>query len=175
MAIVVKRCSWCKETKLVSEFSRRSDRSSGYKSHCRACRLDKHKTLYPRKGRCRGGRKKRPSRAAYLSAWLARNPGYLDKYRKRRRMRLYLACGDRTELGADDVRAWRSAQLLRQHNRCYWRLSGCHAKHRFSVQHPATEDHVMPLSRGGRDDLANLVLACRWCNASKGNRLLTLL
>lgn len=35
-----------------------------------------------------------------------------------------------------------------------------------------TRDHVMPLSRGGRDHWMNVVTACRRCNQHKGNRLL---
>lgn len=35
-----------------------------------------------------------------------------------------------------------------------------------------TIDHVTPLARGGSNDLANLVVACRICNSSKGARLL---
>jgi 5-methylcytosine-specific restriction endonuclease McrA len=33
-------------------------------------------------------------------------------------------------------------------------------------------DHVHPVSRGGRNDLENLVTACSACNAGKGARLL---
>lgn len=33
-----------------------------------------------------------------------------------------------------------------------------------------TVDHVMPSSRGGGSDVANLVAACVPCNSSKGNR-----
>lgn len=33
-----------------------------------------------------------------------------------------------------------------------------------------TRDHVMPISRGGRDTWANVVTACRRCNAHKGGR-----
>ena len=29
-------------------------------------------------------------------------------------------------------------------------------------------DHVVPLARGGTDDIANLVPCCRYCNARKG-------
>lgn len=42
---------------------------------------------------------------------------------------------------------------------------------------PETElevDHVHPRSRGGTDDQANLVTACRDCNRGKGDRLITL-
>lgn len=32
-------------------------------------------------------------------------------------------------------------------------------------------DHVVPLSRGGTDDISNLQPLCRYCNGLKGNRL----
>lgn len=35
-----------------------------------------------------------------------------------------------------------------------------------------TRDHVVPLSRGGRDRWENVVTACRRCNQHKGSRLL---
>lgn len=33
-----------------------------------------------------------------------------------------------------------------------------------------TLDHVIALSQGGKDELANVVLACRSCNSRKGRR-----
>ena len=33
-----------------------------------------------------------------------------------------------------------------------------------------TRDHVVPISRGGRDRWSNVVTACRSCNTRKGNR-----
>lgn len=33
-----------------------------------------------------------------------------------------------------------------------------------------TRDHVVPLSRGGPDEAANIVPCCFWCNRSKANR-----
>ena len=33
----------------------------------------------------------------------------------------------------------------------------------------ATEDHLLPGSKGGGRDLSNLVLSCRTCNSLKGN------
>ena len=32
-----------------------------------------------------------------------------------------------------------------------------------------TADHVIPLSRGGRDEIGNVVTACAPCNREKGN------
>ena len=34
-------------------------------------------------------------------------------------------------------------------------------------------DHIVPLSRGGIHSIGNVTVACRSCNASKNNRLLT--
>jgi 5-methylcytosine-specific restriction endonuclease McrA len=36
----------------------------------------------------------------------------------------------------------------------------------------ASIDHVQPLSRGGTNDPANLVVACKGCNEDKGDRLI---
>jgi|GEM_PF-6863838 len=36
-----------------------------------------------------------------------------------------------------------------------------------------TIDHIVPLIRGGTNDFANLTPACRSCNSSKGDRLLS--
>jgi len=41
---------------------------------------------------------------------------------------------------------------------------------RSHTDHELTRDHVIPLSRGGRDNWANVVAACRRCNAHKGGR-----
>lgn len=41
---------------------------------------------------------------------------------------------------------------------------------RFSQQQ-LTIDHVIPISKGGKTEWANIVSACNPCNSSKGNRL----
>lgn len=33
-----------------------------------------------------------------------------------------------------------------------------------------TRDHIVPLSKGGKDEWSNVVAACKSCNARKGNR-----
>lgn len=35
---------------------------------------------------------------------------------------------------------------------------------------PLTRDHDVPLTRGGTDDIANLLPACKSCNSRKGTR-----
>lgn len=56
--------------------------------------------------------------------------------------------------------------IVRVHGyRCYW----CHQK----VKSP-TQDHVIPLSRGGHHVKENIVPACRPCNSRKHNHLWSL-
>jgi 5-methylcytosine-specific restriction endonuclease McrA len=47
---------------------------------------------------------------------------------------------------------------------CHWRLPGCTIR-------STTGDHVVPVSRGGSNDLSNLVGACFRCNMARGRDL----
>ena len=38
---------------------------------------------------------------------------------------------------------------------------------------PPTRDHVTPVSKGGDNIKENVVPACRWCNTSKGNKIIS--
>lgn len=64
-----------------------------------------------------------------------------------------------------DVRAVSERDLRRlldrQRGRCFY----C------DQPEPTTLDHLIPLVRGGRHSIGNLVWACRTCNTSKGGRL----
>lgn len=55
------------------------------------------------------------------------------------------------------------AQLKRQKERCYY----CGVK----VGKNYHADHVIPLSRGGYNDISNIVIACARCNRRKHNKL----
>ena len=54
--------------------------------------------------------------------------------------------------------------LLRQSNVCA--LCG----KPFAKMDDATVDHIIPLSKGGRDTPDNMQLAHNWCNQTKGNK-----
>jgi 5-methylcytosine-specific restriction endonuclease McrA len=84
-------------------------------------------------------------------------------YRKKNpaRARTYKAQRRRRAQGVVTDRDWRS--LLRQYRNC---CAYC------GKSRALTMDHVIPLSRGGRHTVGNVVPACGPCNGSKFNKLL---
>lgn len=63
-------------------------------------------------------------------------------------------------------RKWLGVRRLRVFERDDWRCRYCGARVALSDH----IDHVIPLSRGGSDDIDNLAAACVTCNISKGAR-----
>ena len=95
-------------------------------------------------------------RAEYQKQWYKNNPGKPSEYAHRRRVR---------ELSGD-IRVFKDSDwdfLLRQYNN---RCAYC------GGDGTLTKDHVIPVSRGGRHAVGNIVPACETCNFSKHNRLL---
>lgn len=88
--------------------------------------------------------------------WRRNNPHRSREIKHRRRARL-------ADSGGPGVHKSDWQRLLRRYgNRCaYCRLSA-----------PLTMDHVVPIARGGRHSIGNVLPACRTCNCSKGDRLL---
>jgi len=78
-------------------------------------------------------------------------------YRQRRRASLRAAEGSYTHEQIQE-------QYERQKGRCYY----CHEKVALNAFHV---DHVIPLSRGGSNDISNIVVSCATCNLSKHNKL----
>jgi 5-methylcytosine-specific restriction endonuclease McrA len=81
------------------------------------------------------------------------------------------------------------ARALRGENRRRARLAGCDVRvilerdirrlvhrqggrcHYCNERRPLTREHVIPIARGGRDAIGNLVMACGSCNSSKHSKL----
>lgn len=92
----------------------------------------------------------------HATKWQTNNPVKRLISENRRRARKRGAGGVFTE---EDV----SRLLIAQSGRCEW--CGQCLDEKFHV------DHIIPLSRGGRNDATNICLACPTCNIRKGAKL----
>jgi 5-methylcytosine-specific restriction endonuclease McrA len=163
----------------------RLDKTEG-RVRCRLCELARHRA-YERthrteaNDRYRRWREANPERAhetarASQERYRAKNRAVLRDRRRRwhaanperarelgraaeRRRRTRLAGGEVLTVTAQD---W-TALCARYGNRCAY----CGAPG------PLQKDHIIPITRGGRHAIGNLLPACKSCNTSKGNRLLS--
>ncbi len=98
-------------------------------------------------------RENREAVQARIEAWRVQNLERKRGYLRQRRARL------RGDAGHVTVAEWQGV-LAAYHHRCaYCGASG-----------PLEQDHVIPVVRGGRHAIHNVVPACRSCNATKGDR-----
>ena len=112
------------------------------------------------------------SRKPYMAAWLAAN---VEKIREYRRARDAVMTEEQREKRRVHVRNRRARKrgnggkhtaaqirdlLVRQRHRCIY----CPANLRRGYH----ADHIMPLARGGTNDISNIQLLCPTCNDSKG-------
>jgi 5-methylcytosine-specific restriction endonuclease McrA len=93
---------------------------------------------------------------ANMKAWSKANPDKVAKNGRARRARLAAA-----DVRVVTERDWRRL-IARFDHRCAY----C------GVAAPLAQEHVIPLSRGGRHAIGNLLPVCRFCNTSKHKRLL---
>jgi 5-methylcytosine-specific restriction endonuclease McrA len=95
-------------------------------------------------------------RAEYQKNWYKNNPTKGSEYANRRRVRIQ--DGDVRTFTAKD---WQTL-LTRFDNRCAYCGS----------QEELTKDHIVPISRGGRHSVGNIIPACWKCNMSKGTKFI---
>lgn len=96
------------------------------------------------------------SRIRTAIEWARANPESRETYRSKRKALARNAGVYR--FSGDD---W-----LRLQRRFGYRCAYCGSRAKL------TQDHVVPLTRGGRHAIGNILPACGSCNSSKGNRLL---
>jgi len=92
--------------------------------------------------------------------WRKTHPDRVRAIKQRRRAKEVGAMADLTVVQWNEI-------LVQYDYRCAY----CGAK--FSKEVKATQDHVIPLSRGGHHTAANIVPACLHCNCSKGTKILS--
>lgn len=60
-------------------------------------------------------------------------------------------------------------KFIAQHKRCFY----CNASISLKTykKNYATRDHFIPLSKGGANDIGNIVLCCKKCNTEKSSQM----
>jgi 5-methylcytosine-specific restriction endonuclease McrA len=160
----MKKCSKCEEIKPATEkyFGKRSTKyvQSGLTGECKACtskrakeyvlknadKVQWQKFMYKEANRDAIRRSGREYAKAHRSASNASG--------RVRRENIKRNGGDYTARDVLD-------QLDKQHGECYW----CH-QHLYEYH----VDHVIPIVHGGSNGPENIVLACPFCNQSKGSK-----
>ncbi len=150
-----KQCSQCHKTKSITEFYRAKKYKDGYASTCSQCdAIKSHKYNMSDEGR----RSSRISCKKYRD-----NPKNKDKlsthYRATRYKRRTLGSQNGGHVTSKQLRNLKSKSI-----NCYW----CSQKLRDGDIH---YDHYIPLSKGGRNSIDNIVVSCSFCNLSKHNKM----
>ncbi len=138
-----------------------SARRSYWKNHERALetmrdwhrRNAERKSIYSREWRLGNGAAYR----AINNAWHQTEKGKAHSRRGRAKRRSVMV----------DIRSTLSAEQWAA-TLAYYQYACCYCG---SVDKPLTQEHRIPISRGGHHEFGNVIPACGPCNSSKGNRL----
>lgn len=176
-----KNCFICKQSLPREAFHKSSARPDGLYPYCRPCdskRRADRKNADPERNAREVARKaaydvqyfsqnkeriaKRLARyyldnadrkKALIKAWQQENVERVRAYKASNKAKRRAACNG--GIGGPELLEWKR----RQTKVCYWCGSKCARKHHV--------DHYVPLTKGGRHELANLVISCPTCNQRK--------
>ena len=149
---VFKVCGSCQQQKPAAEFNRNRRQRDGLSPHCRECQRVHHRKHYER------------HKARVLSKtaeWRERHPDKPYEYKSRHRARL---AGCEGEFTAEE---W--AELKR---RFRYRCVRCGAFEGSLWAPQLSPDHIVPLSRGGKNTIENIQPLCLPCNRWKRSKII---
>lgn len=169
-----KACSRCKQIQSVANFTRIAHKPGKFVSECKPCRAklsaefrlhkpDKakqyrrnyeitHREYFREKSRKRRAANPEKIAASYAD-WYKRNPESRVRRRHAYRARKY----------ANGVFSISKKEIIKLRNgSCFY----CGSASNIQI------DHVIPVSRGGRHSIGNLVSACRQCNQRKNQKFI---
>lgn len=157
-------CPGCETLRPASDFQRDNRSSDGLQTRCKYCRHQYYEANMEReKARAfRHAEKDRTKSRERARAWVKANPERVritqQTVRNRRRVR-------KKGNGGKHTRQEWEALCAQYGHRCL-----CCGRTEPEIR--LTIDHVVPLSRGGRNDIANIQPLCLSCNSIKHNKII---
>ena len=154
----LRACRTCKQIKPTNDYYKSKERKDGLRVNCKSCckiilqAIPKNKQARSANSK-RWADKNREITRQQSRDYRQNNP---DKVLNAIHKRNALKRGNGVfQLTAKDLSKLRTGI-------CYY----CKSKENITI------DHVVPISKGGRHSIGNLISACLSCNVSKGNKLL---
>lgn len=185
-----KACTKCEQVKPIEQFKKDRRRTSGYGQPCKECYL-----LYAAKYRednreqINAGLRthyanNRDKRIENSRAWANSNPErrlLIElRYRQGHRQETQQRSTDWGIRHPERKRLHKLTRRARTFNNGIFLVKGAELTRLYSSNcfycgssSRIEADHIIPVSRGGRHSIGNLLPACRSCNATKGNRTIT--
>jgi 5-methylcytosine-specific restriction endonuclease McrA len=158
------QCTKCGVLKPLTDsfFKRLKRRATGFVGHCKACESMYRRAYY---------RRNRAKAIRYSVQWKQQNRElarvWEAKYRASGAARVNYRQWYARQQGAPVGEPYTREDLAQMYEAQQGRCAYCEKPFNGNYE----IDHVVPISRGGPDCLRNLVLACRFCNNSKHNKM----
>lgn len=156
----MKTCTKCNKEKELVEFYKQRLSKDGLQTACIVCTKTSH-AIYHKEWY----QKNKESKLLSNAKWHAKNPSKMNEYQKsyfkshpeKFKLKSHRRRTLKLNGGVYSVTVKEIADMLKRP--CFY--CGEESKH---------IDHIVPLSRGGRHSIGNLIQACASCNLSKNNK-----
>jgi 5-methylcytosine-specific restriction endonuclease McrA len=156
----IRQCSNCLATKPLVDFSKQATCNAGYRHECQACRNAKARQWYL---------ENKDRRQKTVQAWRLANKDKIDK-----------ASASWTKANGERKSSHYHARKARLRSNGVYQISAKELKRIYlsscfycGAKENITQDHVVPIHRGGQHSIGNLIAACQKCNSSKQHKTIT--